>query len=165
MAKRNDTSNSHPARSPKASGRSRSTPKPLSTATFDALEDAIDEERGRLMRAHSLLNCIAIAMDAEDISPGSGPHYPTLIETARDLVNESINRLDSVNLGRKPGKTKLDEDDDGNPYPGPIPGSRGKYEVRELAVPYVTALAGADPQPWVPGSEFCDQLKPMRRLN
>lgn len=52
------------------------------------------------MQVHSLLSCIALAMDNDDGSDKVGPYYPGLIEIARDLVNESIGRLDWDQLER-----------------------------------------------------------------
>lgn len=52
------------------------------------------------MQAHSLLSCIALAMDNDDGGDKVGPYYPGLIEIARDLVNESIGRLDWDQLER-----------------------------------------------------------------
>ena len=134
MAKRNNTSKSRPTRSAKVPGASRSADKSAAIPNTDVIEDAIEEERARLMRAHSLLNCVAIAMDAEEVSPKAGPHYPTLIETARDLVNESINRLDSMNLGRNAGKRKIEAGDEDEHELELAP--RGGYSVREPVVPY-----------------------------
>jgi hypothetical protein len=63
---------------------------------LNALEDLIEAERARLMTAHSIMSCVAVAMEAEEVGSGHGPYYPGLIELARDLVNESIGRLDTL---------------------------------------------------------------------
>lgn len=52
------------------------------------------------MTAHSLLSCVCLAMENDDGANPCRPYYPELIEMARNLVNESINRLDSDSLGR-----------------------------------------------------------------
>jgi hypothetical protein len=64
------------------------------------------------MIAHSLLNCAAIAMEAEDVSTGDSPHYPSIVEMARDLINQSINGLDSVARNRAMKEDKCDADEE-----------------------------------------------------
>ena len=68
-----------------------------SVLTRATLENTIEDERARLMTVHSLLGCIAIAMRVELGNPGA-PHYLTLVEMARDLLDESILRLDALAL-------------------------------------------------------------------
>lgn len=63
-----------------------------------AVEDAIEDERARLMDAETILHCVVIAMNETDPSDTHGPYYQNVIEVARDLVVESINRLDSVRM-------------------------------------------------------------------
>lgn len=146
MATRNDTSKSRSGRNSQAAktkSASRQTKPTAASATLRALEDTIEDERARLMQAHSILNCVAIAMEAEDVSPGDGPHYPTLIEKACDLINESINRLDSVELGR--GKSRKDEaedeDEDEDEFEAGLSLGRGKNSVREPSPVYGYNLA------------------------
>jgi hypothetical protein len=92
-----------------------------------ALEDTVEQERARLMKAHAILNCVVIAMEDEGLCTGDGPYYPAVIESARDLVNESINRLDAVGLALMSAKLL---DSDSIEVPEALePG--GKYEVRE----------------------------------
>ena len=98
-----------------------------------ALENIVEEERSRLMKALAILNCVVIAMEDEGICAGGGPYYPAVIESARDLVNESINRLDGVGLAllsRKLEDSEVAEVSEGTQL-------RGKYEVREESVKYV----------------------------
>jgi len=91
--------------------RSRSGVKSTSAPSQDAgkvsmpssLEDAIEDERSRLMRAHSILGCVTLAMEGDEGANLTRPYYPDLIELARDLVNESINALDSDRLDRLGG--------------------------------------------------------------
>lgn len=103
MAKRKSGSKVRPRRSsaspqtkvsPSGKGASSSTSHNLSAANLEALEDAIEDERVRLMKAHSVLSCITLAMEGDDGADKDGPHYPSMIEIARDLINESIRRLD-----------------------------------------------------------------------
>lgn len=130
MATKNDTSKSRSGRNrPAAKAKSVSRPTP------HALENAIEAERARLMQAHSILNCVAIAMDAEDISPGDGPHYPTLIERACDLIDETIGRLDAIQLDRlmKAPKAEAEVEDE---FEAGLSLGRGKNSVREPSAVY-----------------------------
>ena len=61
-----------------------------------ALEELIEDERTRLMKARSVLGCVALAMEGDE--QNSELDFIDIIELARNLINESINRLDSVNL-------------------------------------------------------------------
>lgn len=60
--------------------------------------EALEDERSRLMEAEAVLNCVLVAMDDDDGCNARGPYYPSVIGLARDLVNQSINQLDSVRL-------------------------------------------------------------------
>jgi hypothetical protein len=75
--------------------------KSLAPEALDGpLREAVEHERARLMKADSLLGAVAIAMTYADEEPVRAPSFPSLVELARGLVNEAINGLDSVNLGR-----------------------------------------------------------------
>lgn len=179
MAKRNDTSKSGPTRNPtppkirSASRPAKPAGKSASVPNLDALGDTIEEERARLMEAHSMLNCVAIAMDTEDVNPGDGPHYPTLIETACDLINKSICRLDAVNLGRAM-KTREDapDDEDEDELEDELTVKRGrKSEVREPPPVYgygrspACAAAGQTPVVPEPKPKPQDELVPDRTVH
>ncbi|PZN31554.1 MAG: hypothetical protein DIU71_09640 [Proteobacteria bacterium] len=75
-----------------ASVPSLEPPSPLA-----ALEDVIEDERLRLMKAHSILSCATIAMEEGHLDE-RGPYYPAIIDLARDLIDETLRRLDSVKL-------------------------------------------------------------------
>lgn len=64
-----------------------------------SLADAVDDERMRLMKLHSLLQCIEVALEclgpAEPLG-ASGPYFPDVVNLASELARESINRLESV---------------------------------------------------------------------
>ena len=92
MAKKNST----PGRPKRARTGSTSVP-PVDS---EILRESIEAERGRLMTAEALLHCIVIAMDDDDCQRSDGPHYQSVIDVARDLINQSINQLDSINLRR-----------------------------------------------------------------
>lgn len=107
MAAKDDKSKSRPRRNPLT---------PYAQAAEDqtaaGLEDRIEEERARLMRALSLLDGALLALEAaEEDGRGAtdGPHCPTLIEMARELVNTSVNELDSVNLTQIARKNEVRE--------------------------------------------------------
>lgn len=116
MAAKNDTSKARPGRNSGSAKRSTtSPPKPAKAVpNLDALEDIVEDERTRLMKAHSILSCAITAMEDADICTGDGPYWPAVIESARDLVDESIKRLEDLDYAPKPA-------------------SRKNYEVREPA--------------------------------
>lgn len=118
MATKNDTSKARPSRNPASAKRSASSrSKPAKAApTPQALEDIVEDERARLMKAHSILSCVITAMEDDDVSDSDGPYWPAVIETACDLINESIRKLEDLDYSPKP--------------------SRPKNEVREPATAY-----------------------------
>ncbi|HEY3852020.1 MAG TPA: hypothetical protein VGL87_13670 [Steroidobacteraceae bacterium] len=65
----------------------------------ERLHQAIESERGNLFKADSLLGCLVIAMEYE-ADAVSGPHYPDVAQIARELVQKSIDGLDSLTLQR-----------------------------------------------------------------
>lgn len=132
MATKNDTSKPHRRRNPRATKRTAGAPKlAKAAATVEALEDFIDEERLRLMKAHSILTCVISAMEEEGVPASDGPYWPVVIESANDLINESIRRLDERDT-QKPAK-------------------RPVYEVREATaddVPRNSWLSTRDGDVW-----------------
>ncbi len=103
-ARKSTASKSHSGRNRPAQELPRS-PNP---GTLSPFEHAVDSERMRLMKAHSLLQCIGLALEstgsAEPIG-ASGPYFPDVVGLASDLVRASINRLDLVLLrSPKPGR-------------------------------------------------------------
>jgi hypothetical protein len=65
-------------------------------ATPDLLE-FIEAERTRLMQTESLLQCLLVALEDEEVETRS-PYYPHVIELARELLTQSIGQLDSLRL-------------------------------------------------------------------
>ena len=63
-----------------------------------ALIGAIENERDRLMTAESLLACVLAAMESYDTDDPDGPYYPSVLELAREILNESLSKLDSAKL-------------------------------------------------------------------
>jgi len=57
------------------------------------------------MTAESLLQCVVLAMSESEGRGAHEPDYQTLVALGRDLVKESIDRLDSVRM--KPLLLKL----------------------------------------------------------
>jgi hypothetical protein len=104
MGKTDDTSKAPQGRNQvsaaveKAASRSRPADSKLEH-TLELIE-AIEVERARLMKAESILHCAIIAMtEDDDFDDGETPYYPSVIEMARDLVNQALEQLDSVKLG------------------------------------------------------------------
>ena len=58
------------------------------------IEEALEEERARLMLANSLLGCVQIALDPEAISVAPPVYFPEVLELARQLINTSVLRLE-----------------------------------------------------------------------
>jgi hypothetical protein len=83
-----------------------------------SISDRIDEERGRLMTAETLLHCAVVAMEeGECDEDADAPHYPSVINQARDLMSRSIRELEAIGLESRPKDSK--------------------HEVREEAPAYV----------------------------
>ena len=74
----------------------------------EALHEAIEAERGNLAKADSLLGCLVISMEYE-ADGADRPYYPDVAQLARDLVKQSINRLDSLVLQRLVMRNKVKE--------------------------------------------------------
>jgi hypothetical protein len=55
------------------------------TCPISDLEDAVEEERTRLMLANSTLGCIQIALDPEAITVSPTVYFPEVLEAARQL--------------------------------------------------------------------------------
>jgi hypothetical protein len=83
MATRNKLSKGQAARAAAAS-------------TPDLLE-VVEAERTRLMQAESLLQCLLVALEGEEVETRS-PYYPHVIELACELLTRSIGQLDSLRL-------------------------------------------------------------------
>lgn len=77
----------------------------------DALHEVIENERGNLSKAESVLGCLAISMEYEG-DPIDRPYYPDVAQLARDLVRQSINGLDSLAIQRRMLRNKIKESQD-----------------------------------------------------
>jgi hypothetical protein len=86
----------------------------------EAEDKLIERERGRLMKASSVLGCLVIGLsegDGVELDEGE-PYYPDIAEIARGLVEEALRNLDSVerikvrrNAGEKETPERGDEPD------------------------------------------------------
>ena len=66
----------------------------VGTWCLSLLEDALEEERARLMRANSMLGCVQIALDPEAVEVTPMVCYPEVLEMIRRLIDTSVRRLD-----------------------------------------------------------------------
>ena len=64
------------------------------------IEEALEEERARLMQANSLLGCVQVALDPEAISVVPPVYFPEVLELARQLINTSVRRLEYEEIRR-----------------------------------------------------------------
>jgi hypothetical protein len=135
MAARKTISKAGSRRGKSASKKIGRDAAPALSSLPQQLEDAIEAERDRLMRAHTLLSCAALAMDAEDLS-FEGPHYLTVIEMSRDLVNQAINNLEPMTLESAMQQVEdAVDDDDHVELDAQVP---GRNRVREPVFLYPT---------------------------
>ena len=67
---------------------------------LSVIEEALEEERTRLMLANSMLGCVQIALDPEAISVAPAVYFPEVLELARQLINTSVQRLEYEELRR-----------------------------------------------------------------
>ena len=86
------------------------------------------------MTAHTLLSCAAIAMDDENAS-FDGPHYLTVLELSRDLVNEAINKLEPMMLESAEPADESAEDFEADEF---AMSPRVNHRVREPITAYLT---------------------------
>lgn len=99
MAKRDSTLKARPRhmRARKArEGQGEDAPQQART---EACRGAIETERTRLMRAEAVLGAVAFALLYAEWRREMGADYANAIQAAREIVQETISRLDSVTLG------------------------------------------------------------------
>jgi hypothetical protein len=92
MAKRNSMSK---ARADRKLSQGRSA---------DRCRGAIEVERSRLMKVEAVLGSVAFALKHAEWRCEDGTDYAIAVEVARDIVQESITRLDPVCLGASGGE-------------------------------------------------------------
>jgi len=86
-----------------ASERATADAKPDGEEQRDLLsviEDALEEERARLMLANSILGCVQAALDPETVSVVPPVYFPEVLEQARELINTSVRRLEYEEIRR-----------------------------------------------------------------
>jgi hypothetical protein len=86
----------------------RSTFPAFSGVQLNLLLKAIETERDNLSRAESLLGCLTIAMEYEEMTY-KGPYYPDVAQIAREMVRKSIRALDPINIPN-PSRGKVKEE-------------------------------------------------------
>lgn len=65
-----------------------------------SLEEALENERTRLMTANSMLGCIQTALDPEAIEVSPPVYFPEVLDLARDMINRSIIQLEYDQIRR-----------------------------------------------------------------
>jgi len=99
--------------SDKRRARKENGPAIHGQAVPEGVERAIEAERDNLCKAESLLGCLAIAMEhgawehEDEVVP---PYYPDVARMARNLVRQSINALDSLNLEKHLARRGIKEE-------------------------------------------------------
>lgn len=91
MATKHHKSKSHPSRN----RAPRSTPSAAIPAA-ESREEIIENERARLMKASAILACVTRAMEGDSVCTGNGPYWPAAIESAGELIEEAIRKLEGV---------------------------------------------------------------------
>jgi hypothetical protein len=73
-------------------------PEPSHNSASDPGSKAIEIERTRLMKADAILGSVAFSLTYAEWRCENGTDYANVVEIAREIVQESIRRLDSVSL-------------------------------------------------------------------
>jgi hypothetical protein len=83
-------------------GKSKASDRGSTTRIRGRLREFLSAEQGFLLKAESLLLCIAKSMDDSE-HPSTGPYYPDVIELVSELLREKADRIDELLLdGRLP---------------------------------------------------------------
>jgi len=64
------------------------------------LEEALEEERTRLMLANSVLGCLQTALDPEAVTVTPPSYFPEVLELARQFINKSVRHLEYEEIRR-----------------------------------------------------------------
>jgi hypothetical protein len=70
----------------------------------DHCRGTIETERSRLIKAEAVLGSVAFALKHAEWRCEDGTDYANVVEVARDIVQESITRLDPVSLDASGGE-------------------------------------------------------------
>ena len=129
MASKDDTTPTGPSRNqtdPDVSAETRSPPGSNNLSRPSSLQQAIEAERMQLLQAHAVVHClyeVLLHAEGEDAI-----HYAEAACVAANLINKSVERLDSVRL-----RPLMDE----------LAGAYvGKNEVREARGLYLVNTSG-----------------------
>lgn len=98
MVKRKSKRISPPERKGKGHATIKSDESVYGVPVPVSLHEAIENERGTLGKAASILRCLAISLEYDDMPSEEGPHYPDVADIACMLVRQACNGLDSVTL-------------------------------------------------------------------
>jgi hypothetical protein len=74
----------------------------------EGLHQAIEDERDNLAKAESVLGCLVVSMEYET-DPVDGPYYPDVARIAREMVRQSISRLDPLALQKRLLRDRIKE--------------------------------------------------------
>jgi hypothetical protein len=72
--------------------------EPSHDSVSDPGSKAIEIERTRLMKADAVLGSVAFSLTYAEWRCENGTDYANVVEVAREIVQESIRRLDAVSL-------------------------------------------------------------------
>lgn len=64
------------------------------------LEEALEQERTRLMLANSVLGCLQTALDPEAVTVTPPAYFPEVLELAREFINKSVRHLEYEEIRR-----------------------------------------------------------------
>jgi hypothetical protein len=64
------------------------------------LEEALEEERSRLMLANSMLGCVQVALDPEAVAVVPGVYFPEVLELARQFIDKRVQKLEYEEIRR-----------------------------------------------------------------
>jgi hypothetical protein len=67
---------------------------------LSVIEDALEQERVRLMLANSILGCVQAALDPEAVNIVPPIYYPEVLEQARQLINTRVRHLEYEEIRR-----------------------------------------------------------------
>ena len=112
MARRNSTSRLDRVRkggAPRGTRTPRSSPSAKGVAT-DLPEASppkdFEGERTRLMKAESVLHCLTVSLNYSSWYPVDGTTYSMAVDVVRDLVRESMDRLEQRDRQVDAGKRR-----------------------------------------------------------
>lgn len=88
--------------------KSRPFDHPYGVPVPTKLREAIEIERDNLAKVESILACLVVSMEC-GADPLKGPYFPSVAQTARELLERSINGLDPFTL-RQRLQNKIEEE-------------------------------------------------------